>query len=109
MFRKRVPGELDRYDHDSGSRMIDSLAASTGMSFEQAFKEMSVRYTPNFSAWTDSDLAEFIARNRQIGDTELARSEMRVRESWRTPAKPALVVSIVALLISLAAFANSSL
>lgn len=108
MFRKRIPGMLDQYDQNVGQQLIDSLRVGLGTSYDSAFEKFAAKTTPNFAIWTDEDLAELIARNRPTGETELARSEMRTRESWRTPARwsfivacLALAVSIVAVLISL--------
>ncbi len=106
MFRNRIPGQMEIYNHRRGQDLVDGLWIATA-SYDDAFSALTVKETPNFAVWPDEELAELIAMNRLDADTELARSELRIRESWRTPARWSLVIAAFALLVSLAALAVS--
>lgn len=56
---------------------------------------------------TDEELAELLARGSQTADTQLAASEMRRRESWRGPARWALLISAFSFVVALAAFVRT--
>jgi hypothetical protein len=53
---------------------------------------------------SDEELAEIIGREPQSKLGRLAESVLRSRESWRTPAKWALVVSVFSLCVAIWAF-----
>jgi hypothetical protein len=50
---------------------------------------------------SNEDLAEIIAREPQTKLGRLADSVQRSRESWRTPAKWALIVALCSLIVAL--------
>lgn len=52
----------------------------------------------------DDELAAIIAREPSSKLGKLAESEMRLRESWRGPAKWSLIVAGLAFVLSIAAF-----
>ena len=106
MFRSRIPGQIESYNNRRGQELVDGLRIANA-SYDDAFSALTVKEVPNFAIWPDEELAELIALNRPDAETELARSELRIRESWRTPARWSLVISAIALLISLAALTVS--
>lgn len=91
-------GMLDRYDDESVEAWLGSLA-------EEDRDEVAPERRDywNFRIWTDQDLAEFVSREKQDANTYLAEIEIRRRESWQTPARWSLGVSVLALLVSLGA------
>lgn len=56
---------------------------------------------------SDEDLAELIAERSSTAEAELARSIMRRREAWRTPATPALIISVLSFGLAAWAFART--
>jgi hypothetical protein len=56
---------------------------------------------------TDEDLAELIVGKPETREAEIARSILRRRESWRTPATPALAISLLSFALAAWAFART--
>ncbi len=94
-MRKRPGDALSKFDEWSNDKWIDSYGegpptAGPYRSAGEAVKRMTVE-----------ELVEAVSRNPSAPLGQLAASELRMREAWQSPAKWALVVSIVALAVSI--------
>lgn len=98
----RRPGMLARYDKDTGNALVESFQILNSRGASRNHKP-SERTYPNYRNWTDEDLAELVARGGGDANTHLADIELRRRESWRTPARWSLLVSVVALIVAIVA------
>lgn len=101
----RRHGMLEQYDKEVSDHIVASLKAQGGD--RGALDSLSDRTYWNFRIWTDEDLAELIARGGRDANTRLAEIEMRRRESWQTPARWSLLVSLLALIVSIVALGVS--
>jgi hypothetical protein len=99
--RRRVPGLLDRLTEERTDDWIDSMRTPGADAPPKPPREPVTRRQIN--CFTDEDLAELISREPDSAWGQLALSVLRVRESWRTPARWALVISAIALAVSLLA------
>lgn len=104
---KRKVGRLAQYDDHMGNLMVASLAMQ-GASYSEAFDKITGDKTPNFREWPDEELAELIARDGRTAAAKLAESEVRKRESWKTPALWTLIVAGCSLLVSVIAVTLSA-
>ena len=94
---------LDLISNASGNAMVNSFAADS-----RAFGDPDPYERPTrkmISAFDDEDLHELIAARPTTREAEIARSIMRGREAWRTPARWSMIISAVSLAISIAAIA----
>lgn len=57
--------------------------------------------------YPDEDLLELIAAKPSTREAEIARSIMREREAWRTPAKWSMIIAIASLVIATWAFVRT--
>lgn len=94
------------YDAALGDMMVAGLRI-TGDSYERAFDKLTKNDSPNFKEWPDDELAELIASDPNTAAARLAAREVFKRDSWQTPAKWSLGVSILALILSICAFART--
>lgn len=96
---KRRPGQLAEYDAAHGQMFVESMRYLNS-NHDEAFTPPP---EPDFRTWIDGELATLIARNPDGAPARMAASEVRRREAWQTPAKWALFLSGVSILISAAA------
>jgi hypothetical protein len=90
--------------------MSDQLLASLraqGSSYDKAFDKLAAGPSLDFRQWIDAELVELIARDPDTAPARLAASELRSRESWRTPAKWALIVASLSFIVSIVALART--
>jgi len=102
---KRKPGLLKEVDIVRTGSWVASLGEQHGKGLtpdELKFLEPDGAFLREF---VDEDLAELTSRGTNTKLGQLAASEMRRREAWRTPARWTLVVSAVALVISIVSLA----
>lgn len=97
---KRESGLLAKIDH----ARVENWIASMGGRAQDTIGEILDPGLKQVSRMTDDELAEVIARepNSKLG--HLAARVVRQRESWRTPARWALIVSLLSFGLALAAF-----
>jgi hypothetical protein len=96
---------LELVSNASGNAMVNSLTGTPA-----AFGEVDPYDRPTrklIASHSDDDLHELIAARPTTREAEIARSIMRGREAWRTPARWSLVISAAALALSVAAFART--
>jgi hypothetical protein len=96
---------LDLIDNASGNAMVNNLTGDTA-----AFGQADPYDRPTrklIASHSDDDLHELIAARPTTREAEIARSIMRGREAWRTPARWSLAISAAALALSLAAFVRT--
>ena len=91
---------LEKIDKVRGDAMVASLG---GTPVDPSLDHILDPGRGQVRTMHDDELAETIGRepNSKLG--RLAESEMRSRESWRSPAKWSLIVAGLALLVSFAA------
>ena len=82
---ERKPGLLAKLDSARANAMIDSCRGASNTT--DTLDEILNPGRKQIVRLTDEELAELLARNRNGRETQLAASEMRRRESWRTPAR----------------------
>lgn len=83
-------------------------AASGQRSFDRAVDELVNPTRSHLSKLSDDDLAELISTEPTTRVGRLADSILRTRDNWRSPAKWSLGVSIISLLIAVAAFVQAT-
>lgn len=92
--------------------MIASFAVLGGKSpqddFDEAFEEFANPQRRHLAKMTDEELAELLATEASNSYLHhLAASVLRSRESWRTPARWALILSALSFLVSIVALWQS--
>lgn len=94
---------LDRIDEARGDDMIEGLGGKR----TRAADEWANPGLKQIRRLSDEELAEIIAREPSSYLGALAVSVQRGRESWRTPARPALIVSLLSLAVAVLALART--
>lgn len=107
MIKRRRRGGLEKLDSARSNRMIEGLKAFSGDAYSSAFDALADPGRRELDSFTDEELAELIAREPSSKQGHLASSILRSRESWRTPARWALVFSGLSLMVAMAAFART--
>jgi hypothetical protein len=102
---RRRRGRLAEYDEGMGALMVASLSDNNA-SDEEAYNKL-VAAPLDFGDWPDDEIAELISRNPNSAPAMMAASELRVRESWRSPDKWALIVAGVSLIVSAGAIVRT--
>jgi hypothetical protein len=103
MFRK-PRATLKDTDEKRNWAWIRSLGGNPPpQTFQEAWDEAVDPGRKLLSTLSDEALSAIIAREPNSKQGHLAASIMRTRESWRTPARPALIISVIALTVSLVA------
>ncbi|MBT2133943.1 hypothetical protein KK137_06315 [Croceibacterium sp. LX-88] len=97
----RKPGLLAKIDDARTSYWIDSLDPRERP--QDSVEEILNPGRRQIARLTDEELAELLARGERTKDGQLAASEMRRRESWRTPARWAVIISLASFLVALTA------
>ena len=100
MPRKR--GLLAKMDSARVSEWVDSFGGISGR--RDSIDEMLDPGRRQIARLTDEELAELLARHPSTKESQLAASEMRRRESWRTPARWAVLISLLSFALALVAF-----
>jgi hypothetical protein len=102
---RRKPGLLAKFENARVNAMIESLG---GRPLPQdTLEEILDPGRKQIARFTDEELAELMARGVPTKEAQLAASEMRRRESWRTPARWALLISVASALIAAAALVRT--
>jgi hypothetical protein len=91
MRRERLLGKIDKARNDL---WLESMGGPALQPEQRDWAEPGLRM---MKLLPDEELAEIIGRDPQSKLGRLAESVLKRRESWRTPAKSALLVSIVSL------------
>lgn len=98
---------LDRILHARTAAMIASFRAPNDDAFDKAFDEFSDPGRSVLSKLTDDELATMISAEPTSKQGLLAASIFRERESWRTPARWALIVSGLSFALAFGAFCRT--
>ena len=100
MAKRENTGLLAKIDAGRVSNWIGSMS---GKPPQESIDEILDPGLKQVSRFTDDELAEVLAREPNSKMGQLAARVMRQRESWRTPAKWALIVSLMSLAVATAA------
>ena len=88
--------------------MIAGLGGNSDAAFDEAFEEYANPQRRHLAKMPDEELAELLATESSASYLHhLAASILRSRESWRTPARWALILSGLSFLVSLVAIWRS--
>lgn len=99
----KKPTLLERIQSADIVQWLDHQAGRTQTSLDDILNP-SRAYLAKHS---DEDLAELIAAKPDTREAEIARSLMRVREAWRTPAKWSMIIAIASFVIATGAFVRT--
>jgi hypothetical protein len=100
-------GLLRRIDQIRTGAWIDSFRSDLQNTYDDAWLEATDPGYKHIRRMTDDELAELMSREPGSKQGLIAASVLRGRESWKTPAKWALVVSILSFGLACAALARS--
>ena len=101
---KKTPGLYEKLRSDSVRAWIDGAAGKPTSESGAAADESLYLGRKTVQRMTDEDLAEVLARQPKSKLGQLAASEQRSRESWRGPARWAILISALSFMVALAAF-----
>lgn len=102
---RRKSGLLAKFDNE---RLEQWLGGLRGIRRERdTIEEILNPGRKQIARLTDDELAQLLARGTHTREGQLAASEMRRRESWRGPARWALIVSVLSLTLASVAFART--
>lgn len=92
--------------------MLSSLGATTGKSdskeFDEAFEEFAYPQRRHLVKMSDEELAELMGAEPSGSYLHhLAASVLSSRDSWRTPARWALILSAISIFVSIIALWHS--
>lgn len=99
----KKPTLLERMQTAGIDQWLDHQAGRTTTSLDDILNP-SKAY---LSKQSDEDLAELIAAKPTTREAEIARSVIRVREAWRTPAKWSMIIAVAALALSAVAIVRT--
>jgi hypothetical protein len=99
---RREPGLHEKIDTVGTDAWLRTLGLEKGFDFDSSVDRYLYPKRALHTRMVDEELAELASR-APSALTELARSELRSREGWRTPAKWSLFVALAALVVSAAA------
>ena len=94
---EKRPGLLAKIDAGRASAMIAGMG---GRPTQDSIDEILDPGLKQVKRLTDDELAEVIGREPGSKLGRLAESVLRGRESWRTPAKWALIVSLLSFAVA---------
>jgi hypothetical protein len=106
MFRKHGGG-YENLRIARGDALIRAHSTSGNPEFDRAFDELTKPKWATIASFTDEELAEMLAAEPSSREGLIAASIMRSRETWRTPARWALIISGLSLSAAVAALART--
>lgn len=105
---RKKPGTLERIDKARTESMIASFATSLGAKHKSPSLEQILNPgAREVAQFTDDELHSVLAREPTTTLGSLAASELRKRESWRTPSKWALYISLASFVLAFVAFVRT--
>jgi hypothetical protein len=103
-MKRENAGLLARID---AARTSNWIAAMGGKPRQDTLDEVLDPGLKQIKRLTDEEIAQVIAREPNTKMGHLAARVMRERESWRTPARWALLVSLLSFALALIAFVRT--
>jgi hypothetical protein len=103
-MKRESPGLLERI---YAARTSSWIAAMAGKPQQDTLDEILDPGLKQIRRLTDEEIAQVIAREPNSEMGHLAARVMRERESWRTPARWALLVSLLSFALALIAFVRT--
>lgn len=98
---------LEKIQEARTDAMIASFGSLSDSSYQKAFNEFADPGRKVLRKLRDDDLAALISAEPTSKQGLIAASILRQRESWRTPARWSLIISVISLCLATAAFART--